>query len=251
VSPMGISWIVFACVFGGALLGMFLRTILPENYLSANSELIRLGTNLITTMSALVLGLLIASAKSSHDAQGSEFAQLTASYVQLDRILAHYGPETNEIRDFLRRTIVREFIRTPPTYTESKTLNSTETRAEIQELFDRIDELSPKNNAQRSLRAQAVRIGFDLGQTRLLLLQRTETSVPMPFLVVLVFWLSILLISFGLFSPPNSIAIVVLFVCAVTVSAAIFLILDLDQPFNGLMHISTTPLSNALAHPRP
>ena len=70
----------------------------------------------------------------------------------------------------------------------------------------------------------------------------------MPFLVVLVFWLTILFISFGLFAPPNATVIATLFVCALSVSGAIFLILELDQPFEGLIRISSAPLRNALAH---
>ena len=106
MSSMAISWIVFACVFGGALLGMWLRAALPEHHRSTESkDIVRLGMGLIGTLAALVLGLLIASAKSAYDTQRSEFTQLSANLILLDRVMAHYGPETQEARDLLRRSV--------------------------------------------------------------------------------------------------------------------------------------------------
>src|SRR5215468_3034950 len=106
MSPMAISWIVFGVIFGGALLGMTLRRLLPEHHLSQDSkDVVKLGMGLIGTIAALVLGLLVASAKSSFDTQRNGLAQLSANAVLLDRILAHYGPETKECREQLRDTV--------------------------------------------------------------------------------------------------------------------------------------------------
>src|SRR5260370_5656173 len=108
MSSIAISFIVFACVFGGALVGMLLRTSLPQHHLIADSkEIVKVGMGLVSTMAALVLGLLVASAKSSYDAQSTELTEVSSKVVVLDRILAHYGPETREVRDVLRSTIAR------------------------------------------------------------------------------------------------------------------------------------------------
>jgi hypothetical protein len=97
VSSMAVSCVVFACIFGGTLLGMILRSVLPEAHLSSESkDVVKLGMGLIGTMTALVLGLLIASAKSSYDAQKNGLAQLSANIIMLDRALAHYGPESKD-----------------------------------------------------------------------------------------------------------------------------------------------------------
>src|SRR5216684_1207482 len=105
MSPTSIAWIVLLCVFGGALLGTVLRLVLPTHHLSADSkDAIKLAMGLTATMAALVLALLIAAAKSSYDAQRSEITQLSASIVLLDRVLAHYGPETKAARDLLSHT---------------------------------------------------------------------------------------------------------------------------------------------------
>jgi hypothetical protein len=92
-----------------------------------------------------------------------------------------------------------------------------------------------------------MQISADLGRTRSLLLEQTGGSIPMPFLVVLVFWFTVIFITFGLFAPPNATVIAVLLVCALSVAGAIFLILELDRPFEGLIQISDAPLRSALA----
>src|SRR5438128_12619092 len=106
MSSMAISWIVFGCVFGGAIVGMFLRAVLPDHHLSAESkDVVKLGMGLIATMAALVLALLIASAKSSHDMQSTEITEMSADFILLDRTLARYGPETADIRSLIPVTI--------------------------------------------------------------------------------------------------------------------------------------------------
>ena len=108
MSDIAISMILFACVFAGALLGIYLRTALPEHHLSTESkDVVKLGMGLIATMAALVLSLLIASTKGSYDTQRSELRQLSANIMLLDRVLAHYGPETKDSRDLLRHAVVR------------------------------------------------------------------------------------------------------------------------------------------------
>jgi hypothetical protein len=249
VSPIAISWITFACVFGGALLGMFLRATLPEHHQNTDSkDVLKMLIGLIGTMAALVIGLLIATAASSYATRRSEFTQMSAGIVLLDRELAHYGPETKEVRDLLRRVVIREL---QLTWSETGTsphakFDPSAARADV--LFDKIQELEPQNDVQRSLKAQLLTTTISLGQTRWLLFEQSGSSIPIPFLVVLVFWLSLIFASFGLFAPPNATVVVALLLGALSVSGAIFLILELDLPFEGLMRISDEPLRKALAH---
>jgi hypothetical protein len=248
MGPMPISWIVFGCVFGGALLGMFLRATLPEHHLSVDSKgALTLVIGLIGTMSALVLGLLIATAQSSYTTRRSEFTQMSVNIILLDRVLAHYGTEANTVRDLLRRAVVRELQRISPEPGNSGRMKVDPRAAGGDALFDAIQGLSPKNDAQRSLQAQALTIAISLGQTRWLLFEQGGSSIPIAFLFVLVFWLSVIFASFGLFAPHNLTVITGFFVGALSVSGAIFLILELDRPFQGLISISDAPLRNALA----
>jgi len=227
---------------------MALRPILPEHHLSADSkDVIKMGTGLTATMAALVLALLIASAKGSHDAQRNEVTQISANVILLDRVLAHYGPETKAARDLLRRYVARAHDQLWPE-NRSRPVELEPAAALGESFYDKIQELSPQNEAQRSLQAQAQKMTIDLGQTRWLMFEQGGSSIPMPFLVLLVFWVTIIFLSFGLFAPPNATVIAMLFLCALSVSGAIFLILELDRPFMGLIEISDAPLRNAIAH---
>ena len=248
MNPMTIGWIVLACVFGGALLGMALRRILPEHHLSAESkDVIKLGMGLTAMMSALVLALLTNSAKSSYDAQRNEVTQLSANIILLDRVLAHYGPETKEARALVKLSAAGMIDRIWPE-NRSGSAEVAPNTAVAEGFFDKIQELSPQNEVQRSLQTQAMKTTIDIGQARLLLLEQGGRSIPMPFLALLVFWVTIIFLSFGLFAPPNATVIVTLFLCALSVSGAIFLIMELDRPFGGLIQISAAPLRDAIVH---
>jgi hypothetical protein len=247
VNPIGVGAIVLVCVFGGAMLGMVIHTLLPEHHLNSESkDVIKLGMGLIATMSALVLALLTNSAKGSYDTQRNEITQLSANILLLDRVLAHYGPETKEARDLLKLSVAGMIDRIWPNDPSGNVkLGPNTTSGEL--FFDKIQELVPKNEVQHSLQAQALSLSIGIGQARLMLFEQGVRSIPMPFLVLLIFWVTVIFLSFGLFAPHNATVVVTLFLCALSVSGAIFLIMELDRPFGGLIEISSAPLRNALA----
>lgn len=247
MDPTAVGLVVLVCVFAGALLGVIVRSILPEHHLSTESkDVVKLGMGLIGTMAALILGLLIASAKGSYDTRVAEVIQLSANIIVLDRIMAHYGPETKDARDLLRRNVARAIDRMWPERNAAP--SRLEPTSDMEVLLDRIEALAPQSEAQRSLRAQALGIAIDLGRTRWLLFEQSGRAIPLPFLVLLVCWLVIIFGSFGLFARPNPTLLVALFVCALSAASAIFLILELDQPFAGVIQISSTPMREALGH---
>jgi hypothetical protein len=244
---IAIRLIVFACVFGSALFGMFLRGVLPEQHLSADSkDTVRLGMGMVATMAALVLGLLVASAKNFYDTQSTDLTQLSANVILLDRVLAHYGPETKEVRDVLRGAVARTIDLIWHQGQQGSQMAPTAAGGEI--LYDKIQALSPQNDVQRALKAQASSMAIDLGKLRWLMFEEGSTSISLPMLAVLIFWLAMVFTSFGLFAPRNATTIAALFVCALSVSGAIFLVLEMYKPFEGLMQISSAPLRSALAH---
>src|SRR3954447_2766625 len=247
MSSVTIGGIVFVLVFGSAMLAMAIQRMVPEHHLSAESkDVVKLGTAVIATMSALVVSLLLASAKGSFDTRNREYTQMSANIILLDRLLSHYGPETREVRDLLRRS-ARDAVNRIGTSQnfQLQILEPTETTE--QSIYIQIVQLSPQNELQRSLRGEALRTAVALSETRWLLFdQRARSSIPMPFLVALVFWLSIIFGSFGLYAPRNATVIAALCVCALSLSAAIFLILELDHPFQGLIRVSSAPLESAI-----
>ncbi len=250
MAPTDIALIVFVCVFGGALAGMFLRVLIPEHHLSEDTkDVIKLGMGLIATMTALVLGLMIATAKGSYDTQSEAVKHTAAKILLLDRLLSSYGPETKEVRDLLRRTVASR-VKTiwPEDHSRRVRLDAPEAVLTDRRIEAGILQLSPQNDAQRWVQTQALRTGRDIMETRWFVLGSQGSSIPVEFLVVVVFWLMIIFGSFGLFSPRNATVVAVLFLCALSVAGSIFLILELDQPFEGMVKISSAPLRYTLSH---
>src|SRR5258708_951512 len=213
MSSITVSLIVFACIFGGALLGIFLHRSLPQHHLAADSkDIVKLGMGLVGTMAALVLGLLVASAKGSYDAQSAELTQMSANIALLDRGLALYGPETKETRALLRGAVTRILDQMWSKDGASSAPTVAPSGGEI--LYEKIQALSPKNDMQRSLQGAELSIVVDIGKTGCLMYAQQATSVSIPLLVVLMLWLSVIFISFGLFAPLNATGHSGLFVAA-------------------------------------
>jgi hypothetical protein len=250
MSSLAIAGIVFVCIFAGAVLGMVLQSVLPEHHLSPDSkDVVKVGMGLIATMAALVLGLLTGSAKSSFDAQDNEVKQSAANLILLDRVLAHYGPETKDAREMLRRTVANRLAMTwPENGAPPAGLDVPGTTPAAEGIQDAIRALTPQNDAQRGLQSQALQISGDVMQTRWLLFAQAGNAIQVPLLVVLVFWVTALFASFGLFAPRNGTVIAVLALAALSVAGAILLILEMNQPFQGMIKISGAPLRYALAH---
>ena len=172
--------------------------------------------------------------------------QLGAHIVQLNRILVHYGPETGEIRAHLRHLVEAELGHIwrkdggPP----ASALPPERSEAEI--LYDKLSTLEPKNEAQKYAQGRALTLVTTMSDTRQLLYEQAGGSLSWPFFVVLVFWLVVLFVGFGLYAPRNATVLAAFFVGALTVAGAIFLILEMNHPYSGLMQISSAPISNAL-----
>jgi Protein of unknown function (DUF4239) len=248
MSSLGIFCVVFACIFAAALVAMFVKRVLPENHLSADSkDVVKLGMGLIATLAALVLGLLIATAKGSYDTQGSAVKEYAANVILLDRILRQYGPETKEARELLRAASQATLARLwPDGGTGSANLAPDATKTPLESLYESVAQLEPKTDSQRGLKARALDVIVDQGRARIRMFAQQDSSLPLPFLVVLVFWLIILFAGYGLLAPPNATVIAVLLVCTLSVSGAIFLMLELATPFAGIMRVSSGPLRDAI-----
>ena len=249
-SSLTIGLISAACIFGGALLGLLLQSLLPVNHLRDTSkDTVKVAAGTIATLSALVLGLLVGSAKNSFDATSTAMTQNGAKIILLDRVLAAYGPETKATREQLRRAVVAGIEMFWP---EEKIRGSGMTgfeRANALEMIQaKLRELTPTTDVQRQLLSQAEQISGDMLQARWLLIEQAQSALPMPFLLVLLFWLSMLHLSFGLFAPRNATVIAVLLISALSVSGAIFIILEMNHPLQGMIKVSSAPMRKALEH---
>ena len=252
MNPTVVGVVVFACTLGGALLGHWLRTALPERYIDHESrDTVKLGIGLVATMTALVLGLVTASAKSSFDAVDAAVKHTAMDILTLDRLLARYGPETRELRGALKEAIaIRIDIIWPQNSSHpSAQLDPFRSGAALaaEGLVDGIRSLVPRNDLQRAIQSRAEDLAESMLESRWGLFVG-GTSVALPFLVVLLFWLTITFASFGLLAPRNAMVFAVLLVCAMSVGSAVFLILELSSPFDGLLRVSADPVRYAYAH---
>ena len=240
------SLIVLACLIAAVLAGRILRGLLPESHLSSESkDAVKLALGLVATMSALVLGLLVSSAKDAYDVQRSEVIQMSAKITFLDRILAAYGPEAAGIRTLVRGSVEEGIRQLWP----GEMRRPAQVAPNVQTgnmVYIAIHGLSPHNDMQSALKTQAATVAVDIAQVRTLIAAQSVPSISKPMLIILVSWLVIIFLGFSVLAPRNPTAILAFMVSAVAVSAAIFLILELDQAFGGLIGISSEPMVNAL-----
>jgi hypothetical protein len=248
MGSLAIGLLMFGSIFGGALLGLFVRTRLPSHHLTGESkDVVKLGMGLVGTMSALLLGLLVGSAKSSYDAQTAQLTQLSANIALLDRSMALYGPDSKAARDALRATVVR-LLDQMWSSDETRTSRLAPPTVGAQSVYATIQELSPQTDQQRMLKGQALGIATEIGKTRWLMYEQATVTVSRPLLVALALWLSVSFMSFGLFAPFNATVVGSLLVAALSVASAVFLIMEMYSPYAGYLQISRAPLQSVLSH---
>ena len=250
MTGIGFAVITFVCTLGGALLGIAIRSRLPAAHVSKESQdVVRLGMGLVATMTALLLGLVTAAAKGSFDSQDVAIKNAAAAVLSLDRLLARYGPETAPTRELLRRAMAFRIeamwpARGAPRLGESPTGDN----SAAEEIENQILRLSPETDVQRWLKSEALKVSEEVLRTRWRLLGSSGGAVPRTFLGVVIFWLSMTFASFGLSAPRNATVVTVFAISAMSVAAAVFLIFELDGPFEGIIRISSAPFRYALAN---
>jgi hypothetical protein len=244
----------FFCTLGCALLGIFIRSKLPETHLNKESQdVIRLGMGLVATMTALLLGLVTAAAKGSFDSTDAALRNAAASMLTLDRLLARYGPETRPARELLRQTVADRMEEIwPASGAEPKGLEFLKAPSKEvppgEKVEDQVLALNAQSEAQRWFKSEALKLTEDVLRTRWRLLGSAGGSVSRTFLYVVIFWLSMTFASFGLSAPRNATVATVFIIAAFSVAAAVFLILELDGPFEGIIKISSAPIQHTLAN---
>ena len=246
MTALSISLVTFALVFGGALLGMYLRNVLSDDHLREDvRDVIKLSVGLIGTMAALVLSLLIASAKSTYDTKSTQIKQITADIIELDLNLEQYGPEANNLRAVLRSALPALIDQIWNEGDRAK-LSPYSATVEGREFVKGIRQLQPNTDSQRFLQSQILSTTANIVQARLSLFTQSGDAIPAPFLIILICWLAIIFTGFGMIARPNRLVLVTFFIGGLSAASAIFLILEMGQPFAGLMQISSEAPRHAL-----
>ena len=243
-----IAAILFVFLVGVTLLGRRVGRYLPEDQLSADSrDAVKLAMGFIATMTAVLLGLLITSAKGNFDTEQSEVMQMAAKVAFLDRVLALYGPEAADARLKLRDAIADGVRRMWPAK-RSGPVQSAPNEQLGDAFYVAIHRLSPHDDAQRALKTQTATLMVELGQLRSLLQAQSIPSVSKPLLIALVSWLVLIFFGFSLVAPANATTTLALVASAFSVACAVFLIVEMDHPFGGLIRIPSEPMINVLNH---
>lgn len=239
-----------AFIYSGALLGIALQRVLPQHHLAKDSqEVVKLGAGMIATLTALVLGLLVSSAKSSFDTANTAIVQSAAKFVMLDRALAHLGPQAAPTRVQLKSGLEDGIERIWPSRDGSESaVKALEQGTSIDLVQEQVRSMTSSTDSERQWLSQAQQLSNDLAQQRWLVIEQSQAPLPHLFLVILVGWLTLLFITFGLYSPRNGTVFAALFIGAISISAAIFLVLELNKPLDGSIRVSDAPMMNALEH---
>lgn len=250
MTPAAMALVVAAVVFGGSLLAMSVARALPASHLGADAkDVMKLGMALIATLVALVLGLMIATAKATYDAQNAAVRQLSADLLLLDRSLAEYGPEAQHPRGLLREAGGSMLDRLwPENGSEPASLAPGEAHASMEQFLREITQLSPHDQTQEFLKAQLLRVTSDLAQARFQMYVQGTGRLPLPFLIIVILWLIILFGGYGLIAARNPTVLAFLFAATLSVSGAVFLIEELANPFGGMVRVSGAPLREVMAH---
>lgn len=245
---IGVSLLLFLGLVSVTLLGGRLRRALTEEQLSVESrDAVKMALGLVATMTAILLGLLISSAKTSFDTARSEVMQVAAKITLLNRVLVLYGPETAEARRALRDVTVEGVRRTWPDKPRDRVrLDPNEQMGDA--VYVGISRLTPQDEAQRALKTQAANLMVQLAELRSLIQAQAVSSVSKPLLIALVLWLVVIFFGFSLLAPANVPSTFALIAGAFSVACAVFIILELDHPFAGVIRVPSDPLTNALSH---
>jgi hypothetical protein len=244
------SLLVAACIFAGGVAGLYLHRILPRHHLTKETQdVIRLGIGILSVLASLVLGLLIATAKSSYDSTDRAIRSYAAELALLNETLRDYGGDASVPRDVLRSYTERLLQDGWPKHGERPAvLEDDETERLLERVRETIRALKPIDAGQRSLQDAAIDINVNLLRQRWLLIEQQGPSVQRVVLVVLVSWVTVIFASFGMNAPRNSTVVLAFLICSLAIGGAIFLILEMDRPLDGVMQISSWPMQNVLAH---
>jgi hypothetical protein len=249
----GIGLLAFCFIFGAAMIGLAVGGKLPENYRTEPTQkTVQSVMTVIGLLSALVLGLLIASTKANYDTRSAEVEQFAANVTLLDREMMHFGREAKDWRDLLRGFTARKIALTwPKGGASGPVMHDAQTVQMLDDVQERLRAWTPNTEAEREGRTNALRLTVELQRTSRLLAVQQSSQAPTPFLVVVIFWVGMLFLSYAIFAPRNATVVAAIVVAAISVSVAVNLIFDMDRPFSGFIRVAPTAMQQALDQMNP
>jgi hypothetical protein len=248
LSSLVISLIVFACVLGGSLAGGYARSRLPKHHLEGDTrDIVKAGLGLLATLAALVLGLIVASAKNSFDTKTEEVQNAAVKLMHIDRSLRQLGSPGDvarrQLAELVKIRVNRVWSMGDSAGAALATINSKPTLEDLQATLRTIPTTDPN---QRAAANKALQATEDLAQVRALVIAQSGSAIITPLLVLLVFWFSVISAGLNLFAARNATTLAFNILCALSIAGAIFLVLEMDQAFGGLISVSDAPVRAAV-----
>ncbi len=242
-----ISIITFLLIFGSCVLGLIVQRILPDHHLSDQSkEILKASRGVIIGVAALTLGLLISAAKTSFDTKTDSIRLQSAKIITISRILTDYGPEADSVKLAIRTYVTEQIKRVENFFVQGVSIDDILKSSRIASLRPIISELKPKSPHQEFLKSSALHTANEIEELRWRNYEELGSHLQFPIFIVLVFWLMCIFFSLGIVAPLNYSVIAGFFLSALSMTGAIFLMLELDRPYHGLITISSQPLKIAL-----
>jgi hypothetical protein len=205
-------------------------------------------TGLLATLSALVLGLLVASANSFYNTQKASLETVSARVLELDGVLRRYGPDAQPARDILKDLVTGSYERVWEGDNGTLRMPTVEAAGRMDSMFftlNALREASP--DSRKYLMAKAGDLATSINDQRLQMSLQLNNSISWPFMIILIAWASLLFFGFGTLARVNRASVIGLAVGAVSVAGAIFLIVELSTPYSGWLRLSPSPVLEAIA----
>ncbi|MEP9349820.1 hypothetical protein [Xanthobacter sp. KR7-225] len=246
MSSVLIAVIVLLSLSGGALLGMRMARGLADHHLAKETQdAVKLGVGMVVAVASLILGLMTASVKGNFDATARDVQHFSAYMLTLDEALREYGAGAAPARAALE-TFSRQLLAVTWGASDAG-VRDPWAQVQFLDVIRAVRALAPANHLQQELQAEALDRCRNLSLLRGTVIEESVTTVPPLFIGVLIVWLTLIFMSFGLFAPVNRVSIGALLLCAVCLGGAIFLILEMSSPFDGLIYVSPAAMEHALA----
>lgn len=247
MASVAILILVFGATLAASRVGAKIARLLPQTHLTPEARhSAHVGIGMLATLLALVLGLLITSAKHSFDDRQGELLRISSTVVLLDRALVGYGEGAAPARMLLRQLFAGVHRRIKPEEgVQAKASSPMDSLNALTQLQHTVLHLPVNNEVERWYQARAMQLTAEIAQDRVLMVEQHHSTVPVVLVVVVSVWVILIYLGLGVFGVRNRTVNTVLDVCALAFACAIFLVIELDTPYAGMVGVSTEPLGRA------
>ncbi len=247
MSPFEMAMFIASLIFGACLVGNIVAPLLSETHLSAQAlVIIKDARSIITGLTALTLGLLIATANSSFEEKSKEVKVEATNAILVDRLLRDYGPQADRAREELRIAVQNEVDRMNEARQPGVDAKQIFGSVRSGNIRSEILKLSPHDDRETWLKTTALAAAQEFVTSRWRIYHEMNSSIKWPLVYVAVFWITAIFFSLGVETPRNIFPISGMLVASIAMAGAMYLMFEMDMPFQGFITVSAAPLESAV-----